>query len=220
MKTMISLALLLSACAEAQAPTPAEPAHAVVPATSARHIALAGRLADGQLVTVTVGAEHAMLAIGDDVTVLDGNASIVLTGVDDESSFGWANLEINSGVRAVFGLSYHRHGDRLFLEGTGTVADQDVDVVGVLAVAPRGADVLVAVALTDDPFALVVVGAEAEIVLPEGTVGGELVPAYAVSRVVASDAVDARPGVVRELVEIGLNDQALYGAQELSNCAQ
>lgn len=217
-----------AAAPSASAVPAASPAVAPPGAPTATQLVLVGRLADGRELTVAVASgrhgaaqvTHAMLAVGDDVTILDGGAGVRLEGFEGDGELTFGALTIEGNVRAVFGLAARRHagafGDRVFLEGSGTVGDVDVEVTGVLAELPAAANVLLVAAppsteSAGDAWALVALAADAEVVVAEGTVGGELVPAYTLGEVRASDVVDAAPGVRRELVVVWANGRALAG---------
>lgn len=229
-----------SAHAAAAAPAGATAPGALPPADVAvTQLVLTGTLADGRALTLAVGRshrgagdyDHAILAVGGEVQVIDGHpGALRLAGLDSPAEVSWGSVEVEGNVRAVFGLALRRHagafGDRVFVEGTGTVGEVDVEVTGVLAELPEAADVLLAVAPPSDPgeddaFALVALAADAEIVVAEGTVGGELVPSYAIERIAATDVVDARPGLTRELVEVGVNGRVLLGVHQYTpECGQ
>lgn len=196
-------------------------------ANEVQHILLTGKTADGRVVTFAAARRerawvHAMLSIGNESRIFDGTGGLVLEGLTpSHHGVGWAQVELLGDTRAVFGLAVHTvdgaFGPRLFVEGTGTVNDEDLEVTGVVVTLPDHADAMLAASPASSPgatdaFALVSVAGETEVVMAAGVVGGELAPSFAIDRVISADTVDAAAGWRRELIVAKVNDVTLAGA--------
>jgi hypothetical protein len=209
-----------------------------VPEAPLAQLVLTGRLADGREVTLAAAqggrVAHAFLTVGGETLVADGaGEALRVDGLLGAGDLGFATVELAGTPRAIFSVAVRRHatptGLRLWLEGEGTVGDEDVSVSGVAVVAPPAHEVLLAVSPETAPgaadgFALARLGgdgADTQVVLAEGVVGGELAPEITLGAVVAGDEVDAAPRLRRERVRVYAAGRDLPGSLTYQvECAQ